>query len=83
MNDLQRDVGRTVTARRFVLWLTGRDFMAPLIGKNSLAFPSANFRVTIGGNARWGLVVEAPVAPNVLHRLMQRIVLGFKWEMLP
>lgn len=62
--------------RRFVLWLTGRDQLA-----KSRA-PTRNFRLTVV-SPEWGITIEGPVGPNVMHRLAQRIVLGFKWELLP
>ena len=69
--------------RKAVLWLTGRDLLKPkeIINDGLFRFhtPTLLWRLTIGFGA---LTIEGAAAPNAIHRLLQRIILGFKWEML-
>ena len=44
-------------------------------------FPQYTYKVTIGGN--YGLVISVEKPPCAFHRLMQSLILGFKWEKLP
>ena len=68
--------------RVIVLWLTGCDLLAPEVKPRPGAFvmpPAAMWKVDIAHGA---MVINTPNGPNALHRLAQRIVLGFKWEAL-
>ena len=73
--------------RRTVLWVTGRDLMARSLPKTW----ESNFTINQSSEALWAMTFSADkyfqvllrVAPNVLHRFAQRLVLGFRWRMLP
>ena len=72
--------------RRVVLWLTGRDLLAPprvvqLRQYISIAAPMPGlWEMTLAGS--WNPVVWShAIGPNVIHRLLQRVVLGIHWRM--
>lgn len=72
-------------ARRFLLWLTGRDLLAPppptsIPGEIRIRYyPPAKFVMMPTGDEF--LQFHVPVAPNFIHRLLQRLILGIKWRM--
>ena len=74
-----------MSTRRFVLWLTGRDLLAPprhiQLGQfMSMSTPMPmNWEMTLGGPM--GLTIHTPSGPNVIHRLLQRVILGIHWRM--
>ena len=80
-----------MTIRRFVLWLTGRDLLEPKerLQPGTYRIPQyATLRITpitlwemtIGG--QWNSITFGhAVGPNVIHRLLQRVVLGIHWRM--
>ena len=43
--------------------------------------PEYTHQVTIAGE--YGLVMQIEKPPCAFHRLMQSLILGFKWEKLP
>lgn len=76
------------TFRNFVLWLTGRDLLKPPL----LKLPQGVYWTITGPPpVRWEMMFSAdaymkfalPSAPNVLHRLTQRIAFGIRWRMIP
>jgi hypothetical protein len=74
-----------MTTRRFVLWLTGRDLLAPprniQLGEfMSMSTPMPDlWQMTLAG--KWNsLGFNHAVGPNVIHRLLQRVMLGSKIE---
>jgi len=75
-----------MSTRRFVLWLTGRDLLAPPRHIQLGQFMSMstqmpiNWEMTLGG--QWNSITfNYAVGPNVIHRLLQRVVLGIHWRM--
>ena len=73
--------------RRAVLWITGRDLMEPTLLSPKwgdlmiLGPPTSRWEMTLSADAY--LKFMLPTGPNVLHRMMQRLVLGIRWRMLP
>ena len=72
-----------MTSRKFVLWVTGRDLLAPELPKekdfNAIGLPAAQWELRfMPGN---GLVFNLPQAPNCVFRLTQFLILGFRWRM--
>lgn len=70
--------------RRFILWLSGRDLLAPPLP------PSPPFVITGWPAPLWEWTFDGgyfkaktPQAPNALNRAMQRLVLGIRWTLLP
>lgn len=73
--------------RRTVLWATGRDLLEPPLPQLPLGAywtisgpPEPRWEMTLSGDAY--LRFSLPAGPNVLHRLMQRVVIGIRWRML-
>ena len=74
--------------RRAVLWVTGRDLLKsplpvlphPYAWKIS-GLPEPNWVLMFSSDN--GLKIHLATGPNVLHRLMQRFMLGIRWRMTP
>ena len=73
--------------RKFLLWLTGRDVLppppaAPLPGEFFQIPPPTpvNWELTFDSGGRFR--INLPGAPNAIHRLAQRCLLGFRWKMV-
>lgn len=73
--------------RKIVLWIIGRDLLKPYVkppDKNAMYV----LRDDSPGLWRFVLVdkniffIETKKAPNFIHRFMQRVILGFKWELI-
>ena len=70
-----------MSMRRFVLWLTGRDLLKPVLKNTPNVLLVGN-----GFEVNWVMVigtltVHLRSGPNALHRLLQRVVLGIHWRM--
>lgn len=72
--------------RKLAIWLTGRDLLestTPMLQIGSIVIytppePRWELRFAKGAN----FVVVQSVGPNVLHRAIQKVVLGVSWHML-
>lgn len=68
--------------RRGCLWLTGRDLLRPPPSEHQifLCKYDQNWLLNIGGPR--GMNIYLSEAPNIIFRVMQRFMLGFKWRMI-
>lgn len=84
---MPNDQASGVDVPRAVLWLTGRDLLKPEpellngVQWRSVGPPEPKWELTFSADAYLKLFL--PSGPNVMHRVMQRITLGFRWRMLP
>lgn len=71
--------------RRVIIWVTGRDLLAP----KSRQVGGVRLTVTKGlifeyaPTGDWfSLTLGISAGPNILHRVMQRLVIGVKYRMI-